>query len=279
MPWVRGSRIGRGAVVKIDEESTARVVHWNPMRPRFRGRIGNRVPMQSPVNNFGDLLGPVVVAGELARRGLGGSMAQRLLAVGSILHFARDGDVVWGAGVNGKMPSSAYDFVGLDVRAVRGPRTREFLRSRAIFVPAVYGDPGLLLPHAMPEVLAWREKPRHQVTVIPNLNEVAEWRKVPGFLDPRSSLKKCLRRIAQSRLVVGSSLHGIVVAESLGIPARLITSNVEATLKYADYYEGTGRENYKAASSLHEALRLGGERDPRWSPEPLLEAFPEDVWG
>lgn len=205
-------------------------------------------------------------------------MSRRLLAIGSILHFAEDGDTVWGAGVNGKIPIDEHTFANLDVRAVRGPRTREFLRSRSILVPAVYGDPGLLVARAIPQALRWREKTKHRVTVVPNLNEVADWRGVDGFLDPRTDLSRCVRRIAQSRLVVGSSLHGIVVAEALGVPARLIVSNVESTFKYADYYEGTGREDYKAASSLAEALRWGGERSLRWSPEPLLEAFPEDLW-
>lgn len=264
--------------MKTDHDETARVVHWNPTRPRFRGRFGNCVRARVAVNNFGDLLGPVVVAGELARRGLTGTMSQRLLAVGSILHFAQDGDVIWGAGANGKMPADAHKFGDLDVRAVRGPRTREFLRSRSISAPAVYGDPGLLVPYAMPEALRWRENSRYRVTVVPNLNDVAEWEHVDGFLDPRAGLKKCVRRIAQSDLVVGSSLHGIVVAEALGVPARLIISNVESSFKYADYYEGTGRENFRAASSMAEALSRGGERPPRWSSEPLLDAFPEDLW-
>lgn len=267
-----------GRAVKINQNSTDRVVHWNPTRPRFRGTLGRYVQTRVPVNNFGDLLGPAIVAGELTRRGLGGSMSRRLLAVGSILHFARDGDVVWGAGVNGKIPADSHEFGNLDIRAVRGPRSREFLRARSIDVPAVYGDPGLLLPYAMPEALRWREKTRYQVTVVPNLNEVAEWKRVDGFLDPRDGLKRCVRRIARSGLVVGSSLHGIVTAEALGIPARLIISNVESDFKYADYYEGTGRADYKAANSLAEALTWGGERPPRWSPEPLLEAFPEDIW-
>ena len=46
-----------------------------------------------PVNNFGDLLGPVIVRRMLKRLGLDAQpkISARLLSVGSCLHFARDG--------------------------------------------------------------------------------------------------------------------------------------------------------------------------------------------
>ncbi len=98
------------------------------------------------------------------------------------------------------------------------------------------------------------------------------------MLDPRSPLDHCLRRIAQSELVVGSSLHALVVAESLDIPARLIRSRVEHELKYADYYLGTGRYDFRPADSIAEAIAAGGEPKPEWTPTALLKAFPYDLW-
>jgi pyruvyltransferase len=87
-----------------------------------------------------------------------------------------------------------------------------------------------------------------------------------------------LRRIASSELVVGTSLHGIVLAEAFGIPARLIRPGVEPMLKYQDYYGGTGRERFTVADSVEDAIHLGGEVAPSWDAEPLLGAFPEDLW-
>src|SRR5690606_38430075 len=71
----------------------------------------------------------------------------RLLAIGSILHFAQTGDNVWGSGWNGKIPEKEFTAKDLKVHAVRGPLTAEFLRKRGIVVPDVYGDPALLLPY------------------------------------------------------------------------------------------------------------------------------------
>ncbi|WP_149543143.1 polysaccharide pyruvyl transferase family protein, partial [Serratia marcescens] len=74
------------------------------------------------------------------------SSSNKLLSIGSVMHFANQGDCVWGTGVNGKIPLDKLNFSRLDVRAVRGPKTRKVLQDKGIDVPEVYGDPALLLP-------------------------------------------------------------------------------------------------------------------------------------
>ena len=251
---------------------------WNPRRPVVRGPLGKLI--QRPVNNFGDLLGPIVVTRLLGPKNTDRRRAMRpvrLFSVGSVLHYAADGDVVWGSGVNGKVPIDRYQFHSLDVRAVRGPLTRDFLRRRGVEVPEIYGDPALLLPDLIPELRRWASDPAFDVTYVPNLNDFRT-RRQRNALDPRSPLATCLERIARSRLVVGSSLHALIVAEALGIPARGIRSSVEHELKYADYYLGTGRGNFALAGSVDEAIEMGGEPPLDWSASDLLRAFPYDLW-
>jgi pyruvyltransferase len=250
------------------------VVHWNPRR-----RVSRFLPARitRPVDNFGDLIGPWVVAELLRRRGLdpdGAVRPARIVAVGSILHLAADGDVVWGAGINGKSPDLAAGVTRLDVRAVRGPRTRELLLSLGHDVPEVFGDPGALVGGLWgpPEPV----RPR-ALTVIPNLNDAGRFSRRPGAVHPQMPLARIVPIIAGSRFVVGSSLHAIVVAESFGIPARLIRSGAEPAFKYEDYYRGTGRETFRAAESVEEAVALGGEPPAVLDPR-LLEAFPADLW-
>jgi pyruvyltransferase len=202
----------------------------------------------------------------------------RLLSVGSVLHLARDNDVIWGTGVNGKIQDIHYVFRTLDVRAVRGPLTHEFLSRRGIEAPAIFGDPVLLLPIVMPELVSWSQVKQYSLTVVPNFNDFSGYEPASTLLDPRSPVDVCLRRIAQSEFIVGSSLHAIVVAESLGIPARLISSSVEDPFKYEDYYLGTGRPNAETALTIEEAIRMGGERGPVLDADRLLGAFPFDLW-
>lgn len=244
------------------------------------------MPWTPRINNFGDLLGPAIVD-EILRRndivpgGRGLRPAKRLLAVGSIMRMAQDGDVIWGPGINGKSIHLGLDASKLDIRAVRGPLTAKHLRGLGHRVPDIHGDPGLLVGKFWKRAdLAHHSEPV-DVLVVPNLNDLA-----PALddtqhkvLDPRSPLNECLSAIAASNFVVGSSLHAIVVAESLGIPARLISSGTEPPFKYDDYYGGTGRMKYRAATDLAEAIAMGGERPPIWDERPLLEAFPFDLWG
>lgn len=258
------------------------LIHWNPRRPLLRGRAGRFLPFGPRVDNFGDLLGPFVIEEMLRRRGLansGRSQGSRLLSVGSIMRLARNGDTVWGSGVNGKTIDQ-LKIEWLDVRAVRGPRTREILRARGIPVPPVFGDPALLLGVLWSRDEWYSDELSAAMCIVPNLNDWKNYDpKDPRVLDPRRPLDECLRRIASSEFVVGSSLHGIVVAEALGIPARLVRSASEPEFKYRDYYEGSGRVEFAPAATVDAAQAMGGALPPTaWDPEPLMSAFPSDLW-
>lgn len=253
------------------------IYSWNPRQPLFPGRIGARIRLGPRINNFGDLIGPMVVSAMLRHRCLDRALPVRqtqLLTVGSVLHLAKVGAVVWGTGINGKILPSPEVLHSLDVRAVRGPLTRKYLLDHGVETPPVYGDPALLLPFLMPR-LAQVEKSRRRL-VVPNLNDVEEYAEY-DYLDPRTPLMTCLRAIVSSSLVVGSSLHAIIVAEAFGVPARLVESAAEPAFKYEDYYAGTGRDFVPATSVAH-ALALGGAPAPQWDPTPLFKTFPVDLW-
>lgn len=254
------------------------VLHWNPST--VPGKLGKVLaPVCGRVDNFGDLLGPEIVRALALKLGIDtsrGTRSTRLLAVGSIMKLARAGDVVWGAGTNGKSVDTEGDYSGVDVRAVRGPLTAQWLRDRGARVPDVYGDPGLLASSLWPET-----GPRivtREYTVIPNIHDLALYRDHPNAISPRRSFTEIRARILASDLVIGSSLHAIVIAESYGIPARLIRSGTEPPFKYEDYYRGSGRATFTAAESVSEALRLKGEPLPTWDSRPLMDAFPADLW-
>jgi pyruvyltransferase len=206
---------------------------------------------------------------------------RQLLAIGSILHFARDGAVVWGAGVNGKISPTAHKFHHLDVRAVRGPLTREFLIRRGISVPAIYGDPALLLPHLTSHRFAATRL--LGPAFVPNLHDLPALKDIDlagvPVIAPTQSWNRCVNAILGHSLMLSSSLHGIIIAEAYGIPARYVRlTQHEHLYKYEDYYAGTGRPAFAYARSLAEGVEMGGERPPIFDPQPLLDAFPFDLW-
>lgn len=260
------------------------VINWNPYRRVFSKGLLRFLPYYRKVNNFGDLIGPLLVEElkqelQLQDKREKGS-AKRLLTVGSILHFAQQGDVIWGTGVNGKITETSYNFTELDVRAVRGPLTREFLLKRSIACPEVYGDPGLVLVRFLPEVTDLSEKPGNGIAIIPNFNDFDDFRNRDGVINPRLPLFDVVESIAKSEFVIASSLHGIVIAESLGIPAQLLASRHEPRFKYEDYYLGTERDGFRVAETITQAMDFGGEK-PFSSTHicmRLLNSFPTDLW-
>ncbi len=259
------------------------VFGWNPVR--VDGNTGDA----RLANNFGDLLGPLLVArmvGSSVSRTEDASVPEgpTLLSVGSVLHFAPRGSVVWGSGVNFKVSAAIPEFVDtLDIRAVRGPLTARALRSHGGRVPEVYGDPGLLLPRYLPELSNWSRLGRGDALFVPNLNDAATQlplARAAGIraVAPDAPLDHVLQMIAESGFVVASSLHAVVVAESLGIPARFVLSQTEHRFKYHDYLLGTGRQGVTLATDIAEALSLGGQPVVEADLEPLDAAFPHDLW-
>jgi pyruvyltransferase len=207
---------------------------------------------------------------------------KKLLAIGSILTFAAQDDVVWGSGINGKwMNLKYYKFTNLDVRAVRGPLTRDFLMKHFnIACPETYGDPALLLPYFFPEFKR-KEKPSYEYLIIPHYSEQHLFPKelYKNVVYPTEPWDIVLEKILDSAFVIAGSLHGIIAAEAYGIPARMlrVTEN-EHIFKFQDYYLGTGRPDFQIAYSLEEALRLGGEKQAICDLLKLYQAFPCEFW-
>lgn len=201
----------------------------------------------------------------------------KLLAIGSILHFAKDGDVIWGSGINGKhLKRSHYSFNELDVRAVRGPLTRGFLQKLGITVPEVYGDPALLFPYFFPE---FYKQPKRKYLIIPHISEIDMFPEDDSVVYPTEPWEVVVQKITESEFVISSSLHGIIIAEAFGIPARLLrVTGYEPLYKYRDYYLGTGRKGFRYARSVNEALIMGGEKPCKCDLEKLLATFPWDCF-
>lgn len=254
-----------------EEVGGVRVVRWNPLKADGTSRI----------DNFGDLLGPRIVE-RLAPAVGDHSEFRSLLSVGSVMQFAAPGDVVWGSGVNAKLrlrrtnPRRTFD-----VRAVRGRLSGLALAAEGSTVPEVFGDPALLLPEVFPETNAWATagQKRRGVVIVPNVNDFDAFPASADVVSPTGEAWSVIRQLLSAELVVGSSLHAIIVAEAYGIPARAVRSASESIVKYVDYYSGTGREDVEIAESVGHALELGGAPSAVSSPSgALLATFPADLW-
>ena len=256
------------------------LVHWNPrLRVRPNGVLWH-IPRLQRENNFGDLLGPWIATRIHDKLALGRPVSrnQRLLSVGSIINaVAREGDTVWGSGIQAKLLPLKAPLPRLDVRAVRGPLTAALLRESGNEVPDVFGDPGLLVPHLWTDEELGITRRSGGTVLVPNYYDLAA--APAGALNPRGAIVGRIRTIASAERVIASSLHGIIIAEAYEIPAVLVASGTEPHMKYEDYYRGTGRRMPSVVSDWRSALAApAADRIKSWDAEALLQAFPADLW-
>ncbi|WP_287178384.1 polysaccharide pyruvyl transferase family protein [Mesorhizobium sp.] len=239
---------------------------------------------KSPLGvNFGDYLSSVIVNKMAADAGCFLDEERprpvRLLGIGSILHFARNGDVVWGSGINGKIRDERHVFSSLDVRAVRGPLTRDFLMRRGIDVPEVFGDPGILVADLLGSRFPKPVERKTPVAFVPNLHDLPKMEGWENVVSPLDYWASVVRRISEASHVISSSLHGLVIADAFGIPCTYLRlSEEENTLKYEDYVLGVGRARLDITRSREEAVRASPMGTARPDLARLKASFPYDLW-
>lgn len=205
---------------------------------------------------------------------------KHLYTVGSIIFMGLQDAVIWGSGLlyENSLPYFVKKFknklIKLDIRAVRGPKTREILCKYGYNCPEIYGDPAILMPLIYNPV---HEK-KYEYTIIHHMdsNELNE-----GVSILTKDYKGFIDRIVKSKLIISGSLHGIILAEAYGVPAILLLDRKNINMfKYEDYYFGTGRKVFPVARNVREALTMTKLQPPDFSKmqEKLLDAFPVDLW-
>ncbi len=252
------------------------------------------MPQNNPYN-LGDYLGGVIINELLSRKGIDINKdipeKKHLFAVGSnILGSKEKGNyqdaTIWGSGCLMNPSKRARFFQKLsqrhlDIRAVRGPLTREVLLELGHDCPERYGDPAILMPIIYsPEV----EKKRKYI-VIPQFYNELKFRE--GHPDEymismnTSDYKFVIDEIVSSEMVYTSSLHGIILAEAYGIPAvffRGLSKSID--FKYKDYYSSTGRYDVSMVDTFEKALTITPPALPELNflQQGLLDCFPYDLW-
>lgn len=246
--------------------------------------------------NLGDYLGLVVVNWMLEQKGLSlddyVEKKKHLLTVGSGAVKSYQNMTVWGAGVERELPQIFRRFFQrswfrkLDIRAVRGPLSRDYLTMLGHKCPAVYGDPAILMPLIYNEEGGkkfWGQK--FDVSIIPQMVTEGGIRK--EYPDAHiismntNDYKSVIDQIVQSKLIVSSSLHGVILADAYGVPSVWFRGVGKAIdFKYLDYYASTGRKPEIIPTSIEEAMVCKPMPLPDLKPlqEGLMASFPYDLW-
>lgn len=166
---------------------------------------------------------------------------------------------IWGSGFIGnkwvcasrkrKLLPEVY-YRNVDVHAVRGEKSRNRLQKilKRSMDEVVLADPGLLASMFVNQNI---EK-EYEVGIIPHHSE----KELPVYkqfnfkkqivIDVCDDPFACIKQIAKCKCIISSSLHGLIFADSFGIPnARLIASNglKGGDYKFEDYYSSFRQGN------------------------------------
>lgn len=245
--------------------------------------------------NLGDSLGEVIIKYFLEQKGIDidapVSKTKHFNCVGSNIFGSYQDATIWGSGVWNYYPSRSICFCQklsrrkLDIRAVRGPLTREVLIKLGYNCPNIYGDPAILMPMIYKPVV----KKTHKYIIIPQfVHEPILRTEYPNesFVSMNTNdYKFVIDQIVSSEIVYTSSLHGIILAESYGVPAVLFRRTRKGedswyNFKYHDWYLSTNRKDFPRAESFEEALNLTPPPLPKLDSliQGLLDSFPYDLW-
>ena len=247
--------------------------------------------VQSVSYNLGDSLGEVIIKFILDKAGIDidtpVSKTKHLNCVGTNIHGSYQDATIWGSGTY--PPRGRVDVFlqklsrrKLDVRAVRGPLTRKVLLELGHKCPEVYGDPAILMPLIYNPKTT--EKKREKLVIPQFISERKFREQHPNdyMLSMNTAdYQHVIDEIVSSEIVYTSSLHGIILAETYGVPAVFFRGLPQyKDFKYYDWYQSTGRMEITIAENYEEALTLDPQPLPHLEGlvKGLLDSFPYDLW-
>lgn len=173
--------------------------------------------------------------------------------IGSIVTFYDlDGKVVYGSGIMN--PNRTIRNKPSKIISVRGPETRRVLLERGIKCPEHYGDPALLLP------LFYVPKKKKinkgglilnmgtgNDELMPVLNIINDMNLVRIDMRDYQNWTDVIDEICSCDYILSESLHGLIVAETYGIPNVWVEFKDHPdywNFKFEDYYGSIGKEEH-----------------------------------
>jgi pyruvyltransferase len=214
-------------------QSPLRMYWWRPAPPH-RG-------------NFGDELGPYLVKALFGLRSVWAEPdACELATAGSIIEVLMAGKstnrpTLWGSGLFSACTAATVAAKEFEITALRGRLTKD--RITDLDSDVALGDPGLLahvlLGNAPRKEYSLGVVPHYLDAELPAVAQLRSWRGVT-IIDVTKPAPEVVREIAQCHYVLASSLHGLVVADSVGTPNAYVAfsdnDRIGGPDKFLDYY-------------------------------------------
>ena len=172
-----------------------------------------------------------------------------VMGIGSILTmFDIENSIVWGSGI--LLPNKPFVGRPKEVKAVRGPLTRQKLIDAGINCPEVYGDPALLLPlfytPSVKKVYKLGIIQQHASIGNPLLDGVRNDEDVLIInIGKYNHWLDIIDQVCMCETIISSSLHGLIISEAYKVPnvwTFIKGDNPESFFKYHDFFMALGAD-------------------------------------
>ena len=276
-----------------------RICHFIPYSGNFGDELGPAVILKLLENKFGCYVDKVPILNLAVKER--GNDEICLFNLGSIFHMVKSGDHIWGTGINPNILNQYNTMTNLTFYSVRGPKSEKLVRKYLhVSSPIGHGDPGFLIPFLYPEYrnrntasgkmmrtsiptasmpiptsihmknnnntndannsssLRICFVPHAQDMMYPELKLLA----TKDLVLVKNSWRMVLDTLKDCDYIASSSLHGIVAADSMGIPSCWFqfngstTSRTEGLFKYLDYYATINRKHQIPLSQFNQIFNV-----------------------
>ena len=218
--------------------------------------------------------------------------------IGSIIDWmGNEKSTVWGSGILNKISSGEstkkLSYRINNVHAVRGCYTRNRLLEAGVACPEVYGDPALLMPLIYKSQV---KKVKDRIGFIPHYVDMKDENikrlmrecgdnayliKVKNY----GRWQEVIDQICSCEFIISSSLHGLILSDSYGIPNQWIIlpkGLPGGSFKFDDYYSSVGKKpvafEVTNNTSITDLLKMKEMYQKiKFDPRPLLNASPFEI--
>lgn len=199
------------------------------------------------LHNFGDELGWHILkkmGHKINRVALANA---DLITSGTILDMAdkraKDGCTIWGSGIGWE-----HDIMNrFNVIALRGK-----ISATSLGFDGVLGDPGLLVSRFWP-----KQPTKYGVGVVRHYVDKREFPWADIVIDATEPVNQVIDKISSCATICSSSLHGLIVADSFGIPTMRLDHPevISGDIKWSDYQSALSKPITQIQDELLMALQ------------------------
>lgn len=226
--------------------------HIEELISRIEYKSDEVIPVNfySGIANWGDALNRVMIAEISGRRVIkSNGYGNHILGVGSVLHLANRNSIIIGSGFisekKAKKISRAKKVISL--------RGQLSYQESGLKVDEIYGDLAVLTSLLYPKVKTYE----FALGIVPHYVDYEEINlrfredRTINVIDIRAGHNEFLNELNSCKMILSSSLHGLIAADSYNIPNVWIEPQGEiigGKFKYIDYYTSTKSDSKRIQS-------------------------------